>query len=84
MSDTDTFQLETPERRRELHHCDCGARFEVGHHGDVLETTAIVEVRCPRCHRGQAVTVPRGTERDLLVELAPGPEPENGGGGGGD
>jgi hypothetical protein len=81
---SDTFQLKTPERRRELHHCDCGARFEVGHHGDVKETTTAVDVKCPRCGQSQAVSVPRGTEADLLVELRPGPEPEDGGGGGGD
>lgn len=81
---SDTFQLETVERRRELHHCDCGARFEVGHHGDVLATVVSVEVRCPGCGRGHTLTVPRGTEHDLRVELVPGPEPENGGGAGGD
>jgi hypothetical protein len=81
---SDTFQLKTSALRRELHHCDCGARFEVGHHGDVRETTASVEVACPRCGRPQAVTVPCGTEADLVVELLPGPEPEDGGGGGGD
>ena len=81
---SDTFQLETVERRRELHHCACGARFEVGHHGDVLETAVTAEVHCPRCVRPHVVTVPRGTERDLLVELVPGPEPEDGGGAGGD
>jgi DNA-directed RNA polymerase subunit RPC12/RpoP len=81
---SDTFQLKTPERRRELHHCECGARFEVGHHGDVEETTATVNVPCPRCGSSRAVTVPRGTEHDLLVELFTGPEPEDGGGGGGD
>jgi len=81
---SDTFQLRTKERRRELHHCECGARFEVGHHGDVQETTTTVEVSCPRCGRPKVVAVPRGTERDLLVELRPGPEPEDGGGGGGD
>lgn len=81
---SDTFQLKTPERRREQHRCACGARFEVGHHGDVLETAVSVEVHCPRCAEPHVVTVPRGTERDLSVELAPGLEPETGGGGGGD
>jgi hypothetical protein len=81
---SDTFQIETPERRREQHRCDCGALFEVGHRGDVHETTSTVEVRCPRCGAAHTVAVPRGTERDLLVELVPGPEPETGGGGGGD
>jgi hypothetical protein len=81
---SDTFQTVTPERRREQHRCACGARFEVGHHGDVLATVVSVEVRCPRCAAAHVVTVPRGTERDLSVELAPGPEPETGGGGGGD
>ena len=81
---SDTFQLKTAERRREQHQCDCGARFEVGHHGDVLETTSSVEVRCPRCGDPHTVTVPRGAERDLLVELVAGPEPDQGGGGGGD
>jgi hypothetical protein len=81
---SDTFQTVTPERRREQHRCACGARFEVGHHGDVLETGVSVEVRCPRCGAPRVVSVPRGTERDLTVELAPGPEPEAGGGGGGD
>jgi hypothetical protein len=81
---SDTFQLKTEGRRRELHHCDCGARFEVGHHGDVLATVVSVAVRCPRCGHSHTVSVPQGTERDLLVELVPGPEPENGAGGGGD
>lgn len=81
---SDTFQLKTPARRRELHHCECGARFEVGHHGDVHETTATVNVDCPRCGRAQAVSVPKGTEHDLAVDLVSGPEPEDGGGGGGD
>ena len=77
---SNSFQLETRERRREQHGCPCGARFEVGHHGDVLETTAAAEVRCPRCGEGRVVTVPRGTEGDLTVDLVPGPEPETGGG----
>jgi hypothetical protein len=81
---SDTFQLKTPARRRESHRCPCGARFEVGHHGDVQETTSAVEVRCPRCGQPHSLTVPRGTEGDLTVELVTGPEPDDGAGGGGD
>jgi hypothetical protein len=77
---SDTVHLETGERRREQHCCPCGARFEVGHRGDVLETTVSAEVRCPRCGEPRSVSVPKGTERDLTVELGPGPEPETGGG----
>jgi hypothetical protein len=79
---SDTFQMTPPrERRREPHHCDCGARFEVAHYGDPQETAIPVAVKCPRCSRSHTIAVPRGTEKDLLVELAPGPEPETGGSG---
>ena len=37
--------------------------------------------KCPACGKPHTLSVPRGTEKDLLVELAPGPEPEQGGGG---
>jgi hypothetical protein len=79
---SDTFQVQPPrDRRREEHRCQCGARFEVGHFGDPMETTANVDVRCPQCGKAHTVSVPRGTENDLLVELAAGPEPDEGGGG---
>ena len=79
---SDTFQMKPhADRRREQHRCACGARFEVGHHGDPLLTTVAVEVKCPACGKPHTISVPRGTEGDLLVELAPGPEPETGGGG---
>jgi DNA-directed RNA polymerase subunit RPC12/RpoP len=82
----DTSQSKPPrERRREQHCCSaCGARFEVGHYGDPLETSVQVDVRCPRCGKEHTVSVPRGTEKDLLVELAAGPAPDIGGGAGGD
>ena len=79
---SDTFQMKPhSDRRREQHRCPCGARFEVGHHGDPLLTTVAVEVKCPACGKPHTLSVPKGTEKDLLVELAPGPEPEQGGGG---
>jgi hypothetical protein len=79
---SDTFQMKPPrERRREQHRCSCGARFEVGHYGDPLLTSVAVAVKCPACGTEHTISVPRGTENDLLVELAPGPEPETGGGG---
>jgi len=83
---SDTFQLTKPRARRNEQHCctSCGARFEVGHYGDPLETTVQLEVRCPRCQKAHSVSVPRGAEKDLLVELAPGLAPELGGGEGGD
>ena len=81
---SDTFHTITPARRNEQHRCECGARFEVGHHGDIHETTVTTEVPCPKCGAKRVVSVPRGTERDLTIELVPGPEPETGGGGGGD
>jgi hypothetical protein len=68
------------DRRREPHKCTCGARFEVGHHGDPLETAASVDVKCPACGKSHTISVPRGTEKNLTVELAPGLEPETGGG----
>jgi hypothetical protein len=79
---SDTFQMKPPaERRREQHRCACGARFEVGHYGDPLLTSVEVAVKCPACGKPHTISVPRGTENDLLVELAPGPEPETGGSG---
>ena len=79
---SDTFQLKPPaERRREQHRCACGARFEVGHYGDPLLTSAQVEVKCPACGKAHTIPVPKGTENNLTVELAPGLEPETGGGG---
>ena len=78
---SDSFQMRPPrERRREEHQCGCGARFEVGHYGDPLETTSSVEVKCPACGTPHTLSVPPGTEKDLLVELSRGPEPETGGG----
>ena len=79
---SDTFQLKPPaDRRREQHRCACGARFEVGHYGDPLLTAVQVSVKCPACGKPHTISVPKGTETDLLVELAPGPEPETGGSG---
>ena len=80
---SDTFQKKPPrERRREQHRCSsCGARFEVGHFGDPLLTAVQADVKCPACGKTHAISVPKGTERDLLVELAPGPEPDTGGSG---
>ena len=79
---SDTFQLKPGGgRRREQHRCACGARFEVGHHGDPLLSSAQVEVKCPACAKPHTISVPKGTENNLTVELAPGPEPETGGGG---
>ena len=79
---SDTFQTKAPaERRREQHRCACGARFEVGHYGDPLLTSVRADVKCPACGRSHTISVPKGTENDLLVELAPGPEPETGGSG---
>jgi hypothetical protein len=78
---SDSFQTTPPrERRREEHSCKCGARFEVGLYGDPLDATATVDVRCPRCAAAHTISVPPGTENDLLVELSRGPEPETGGG----
>jgi hypothetical protein len=78
---SDTFQVHPPrERRREEHQCRCGARFEVGHFGDPRETTLQVDVRCPCCGQPHTVSVPEGTENDLVVELAQGPRPDTGGG----
>jgi hypothetical protein len=70
-----------PERRREQHRCACGARFEVGHFGDPLLTTVSVDVKCPKCGKPHTIPVPKGTEKDLTVELAAGLEPETGGSG---
>ena len=79
---SDTFQLKpNAGRRREQHRCACGARFEVGHRGDPLLTAVAVDVKCPACGKSHTLSVPKGTEKDLLVELAPGPEPETGGSG---
>jgi hypothetical protein len=79
---SDTFQMKPhSDRRREQHRCTCGARFEVGHHGDPKLSTVTVEVQCPACGKPHTISVPTGTERDLLVELAPGLEPETGGSG---
>ena len=80
MSDTVPTKAST-EPRREQHRCSCGVRFEVAHHGDPLLTTAQVDVKCPACGASHAVSVPRGTEKNLVVEIAPGPEPETGGSG---
>jgi hypothetical protein len=78
---SDTFQLKPPaERRHEQHRCACGARFEVGHYGDPLLTSVPVDVKCPACGKSHTITVPKGTENNLKVELAPGLEPETGGG----
>jgi hypothetical protein len=78
---SDTFQMKPgAARRREQHRCACGARFEVGHHGDPLDTSVQVDVKCPACAKNHTISVPKGTERNLTVELAPGPEPETGGG----
>lgn len=79
---SDIFQTRPPaERRREPHRCSCGARFEVGHYGDPLLTAAQVDVACPACGKSHTISVPRGTEKDLVVEIAPGLEPETGGSG---
>jgi hypothetical protein len=80
MSDTSPTKA-SPEPRREQHRCSCGARFEIGHHGDPLLTTAQVDVKCPACGASHTVSVPRGTENNLVVEIAPGLEPETGGSG---
>ena len=79
---SDTFQTKPPaERRREQHRCSCGARFEVGHFGDPLLTAVQVDVKCPACAKSHTISVPKGTEKNLTVELAPGLEPETGGSG---
>jgi Zn finger protein HypA/HybF involved in hydrogenase expression len=79
---SDTFQMKPgAERRREQHRCACGARFEVGHHGDPKLTASQVDVKCPACGKSHTISVPKGTEKNLTVELAPGLEPETGGGG---
>jgi hypothetical protein len=79
---SDAFQPKPPrERRREQHRCTCGARFEVGHYGDPLLTTVRADIKCPACGKSHTISVPKGTEKNLLVEIAPGPEPETGGSG---
>jgi len=80
MSDTSPKSA-SAERRREQHRCACGARFEVGHYGDPLLTSVQVDVKCPACGKSHTISVPRGTEKNLLVEIAPGLEPETGGSG---
>jgi len=79
---SDTFQPKPPpERRREQHRCACGARFEVGHYGDPLLTAVQVDIKCPACGKPHTISVPKGTEKNLLVEIAAGLEPEMGGSG---
>ena len=79
---SDTFQLKPgSDRRREQHRCTCGVRFEVGHHGDPLLTAVPVEVKCPACGKPHTISVPKGTEKNLTVEIAEGLEPETGGSG---
>lgn len=70
------------ERRREPHRCvACKARFEVAHKGNPVDPPVAVEVHCPECGKALTVSVPEGTQKDLLVETVKGPEAEVGGGG---
>ena len=79
---SDTSQMKPPrERRREQHRCTCGARFEVGHYGDPLLTAVQVDIKCPACGKLHTISVPKGTEKNLTVEMAAGLEPETGGSG---
>lgn len=59
------------ERQWESHRCAaCEAHFDVGHR-DVADDAPLVaaEIACPVCGKGKTVSVPKGTEKDLLVEL---------------
>ena len=79
---SDTFQLKpNAGRRREQHRCACGARFVVRNRGGPRLTAVAVGGTWPAGGKSHTLSVPKGTEKDLLVELAPGPEPETGGSG---
>jgi DNA-directed RNA polymerase subunit RPC12/RpoP len=63
-------QKNAGERRWEPHTCaGCLAHFEVGYREPRDDAPlATAEIACPKCGKRKPVSVPKGTEKDLLVE----------------
>jgi hypothetical protein len=63
------------ERKRSPHRCDCGQAFDVCYFDDRqdpmrYEEPVTVQVACPECGRSKTLSLPRGSDRTVVVEAS--------------
>jgi hypothetical protein len=64
------------ERKRSPHQCGCGSAFDVCYFDDRQDPMryaepVTVDVACPECGQSKTLSLPRGSDRTVIVEASP-------------
>jgi hypothetical protein len=63
------------ERKRNPHRCECGSAFDVCYFDDRHDPVryadqVTVQVSCPDCGRSKTLSLPKGSDRTVVVETS--------------